>query len=77
MTEATIVPYLSIIPDRHPKRKLHDNIGLAKKAVLYRLRGEELSVPCQVYEWKADTWKSLWNIEAGTKREEMPWHASS
>lgn len=73
MSETPIVPYLSIIPDRHPKRKLHDNLGLAKKAVLYRLNRERLSVPVHVYEWKDGTWKPLWSIEAGTAREDMPW----
>lgn len=73
MTESPVIPYLSIIPDRQPRRKLHEDIGQAKKAVLYRLNREKLSVPCRVFEWKGNSWVELWNIEAGTAREDMPW----
>lgn len=73
MTAPTMSPYLSIIPDRSPRKKAHESLGQAKKAVLYRLSSNELQVPCIVYEWKDNTWTELWRVEAGTKRSELPW----
>lgn len=68
-------PYLTIIPDRHPRLKPHLTLGEAKKAVLYRLgHSETLRVPCMVYQWvDSKGWVRMWSIEQGTHREHMPW----
>lgn len=71
-----LMPYLTIIPDRNPRQKAHTHLGQAKKAVLYRLIRDELSVPCMVYQWTAKGWETLWNIPAGTDRKDMPWNGS-
>ena len=67
------MPYLTIIPDRAPRQKPHASLGQAKKAVLYRLSHEVLSIPVKVYRWTDDGWELLWDIKEGTHREDMPW----
>lgn len=72
---AKTAPYLTVIPDRNPKNKPHLSLGEAKKAVLFRLRGERLAVTCSVYQWNDEmAWVPLWKIDAGTLREDMPWN---
>lgn len=74
MTEAPIAPYLTNLPDRVPRNKTHESLGQAKKAVLYRVQGDELKVPATVYQWQDKKgWQTLWKIEAGTKRKDLPW----
>lgn len=75
MTLPITAPFLTVIPDRNPKNKPHMTIGEAKKAVLFRLRGDELDVRCMVYKWEPTGWERLWNIPAGTQRDDLPWHA--
>jgi hypothetical protein len=78
MTIPQNAPYLTIIPDRNPKNKPHLSLGEAKKAVLFRLDGDELTVPCMVYQWvDSKGWERLWKIDGGTMREAMPWHSRS
>jgi hypothetical protein len=68
-----IAPYLTIIPDRAPRQKSHASLGQAKKAVLFRLGLEGLSIDVRVYKWTSGGWDLLWEIKKGTLREEMPW----
>jgi len=68
-----IHPYLTLIPDRAPRQKSHMSLGQAKKAVLYRLSHDVLTVPARVYRWTHDGWELMWDIKEGTHREEMPW----
>lgn len=72
----SISPYLTIIPDRSPVKKAHESLGQAKKAVLFRAGGKQnaLKVPATVYQWDDKKgWVTLWKIDAGTKREDLPW----
>lgn len=75
MTEQTPFPYLTMVPGRTPRRKPHETLGQAKKAVLYRLSkaDDRLEVPCHVYKWQNNTWELLWMIPADTAREDLPW----
>jgi len=66
-------PFMTIIPGRNPKNKAHMTLGEAKKAVLFRLRSNELDVPCMVYKWQHVGWERVWKIDAGTLREDLPW----
>jgi hypothetical protein len=76
MIEPIISPYLTLIPDRAPKQKAHMSLGQAKKAVLYRLHREALSIECLVYQWdSAKGWVKMWDIPRGTRREDMPWNS--
>lgn len=68
-----IMPYLTIIPDRVPRQKVHVNLGQTKKAVLFRLRNETLSTPVKAYRWTDSGWELMWDIAEGTTREGMPW----
>lgn len=68
-------PFMTIIPDRNPKNKTHLTLGQAKKAVLVRMSGDELDVPCMVYKWEPTGWERVWKIDAGTKRDDLPWHS--
>lgn len=74
MSLPATAPFLTVIPDRNPKNKPHLSLGEAKKAVLFRLKGDELDVPCMVYQWnESKGWVRLWKIDAGTQRGDLPW----
>ena len=68
-------PYLTVIPDRSPRQKVHTDVQQARKAILYRVGGnaDTLKVGCKVYKWTAQGWETLWDIPAGTDRKAMPW----
>lgn len=72
---AISTPYLSVCPDRRPQQKVHTNLGHAKNAVAYRDNwGRGLADDCQIYEWHEDSWSLLYDVPAGTRSRNMPWH---
>jgi hypothetical protein len=72
---AISTPYLSVCPDRSPRQKVHTNLGHAKNAVAYRDQwGHGLHAACQIYEWKDNEWSLLYDVPAGTRSNNMPWH---
>jgi hypothetical protein len=75
MSLPTTAPYLTVIRGRTPQNKPHLSLGEAKKAVVFRLWGEVLEVPCLVYRWVDNKgWELIWKVEAGTHRKAMPWN---
>jgi len=67
-------PYLSVIPDRHPRQKVHANLGHAKNAVIYRDQWRRgIPEDCVIFEWKNDQWQVLYEIPKGTRGDAMPW----
>lgn len=69
-----VLPYLTWVPHRTPRNKAHEDLGQAKKAILFRLQDGELVTDCKVYKWANNQWELLWDIKQGTRRWDMPWH---
>lgn len=74
MKPADTAPYLTYVLDRNPPKKPHLTLGEARKAILFRVQNGVLTVPCMVYKW-SDTkgWDRMWKLEAGTRKEDLPW----
>lgn len=73
---AQATPYLTVIPDRLPKQKVHTNLGHAKNAINYRTDawGQGTPSECLLYEWKDDEWQLLYRVPAGTSKKNLPWN---
>jgi hypothetical protein len=68
-------PFLTSIPDREPRRKAHEHLRDARKAVTVRIHRGVLDVPVHVYQWSdAEGWVLLWKLLAGTPEEDLPWN---
>jgi len=72
----TISPYLTVIPDRSPRKKAHESLGQAQKAIVFRARARNgLSSPASIYKWvDGKGWEMLHDFLTGTKKEDLPWH---
>lgn len=79
-----ILPYLTVVPGRHPENKMHTSLGHAKNAVqVYPRSGGWRSDPnkgwpvCggQVYRWDYEIhdWELLYDIEPGSWQADLPW----
>lgn len=75
-TTPTMSPYLTIIPDRSPRKKAHESLGQAKKAITFRAHySRGLPGNSFIYEWvDGKGWETLHELAAGTKREDLPWN---
>ena len=69
-------PYMTVIPERNPRQKLHGTIGQAKAAAttpgrIYAPR-DYAKKDVAIYEWNSETesWDLLYEIRAG---EKLPW----
>ena len=68
-------PFLTHVPDREPRRKAHEHLRDAVKAVNVRVYRGVLDVPVHVYRWSDQTgWELVWKLLAGTPEEDLPWN---
>ena len=68
-------PWLTHIPDREPRRKAHEFLRDAKKAVHGKVVRGVLDQPVHVYRWSDATgWELVWKLLAGTPVEDLPWN---
>lgn len=77
MTAPTAVPapvheYATHIPDRRPQFKTHKAIGLAKNAVINKLRGERARHDMTIYKLADGEYRPWLHIHTGQKREDFP-----
>ncbi len=66
-------PYMTIIPWRSPKQKLHNTIGQVKNALVYMNNyNDRIGRDAAAYEWNSETqeWDLLWEVHRGDK---VPW----
>lgn len=80
-----ILPYLTVVPGRHPENKMHTILGHAKNAVQgypksggFRWNRElRCGNVCggQVYRWNYEIhdWELLYEIEPGSWKADLPW----
>lgn len=70
-----VKPYMTIVPGRRPKMKMHIGIGQAKNALaMYGskfgcVRGGDL------YEWRGDGWVRLYSVPENTPDNQLPWRS--
>ena len=66
-------PYLSVVPDRSPRRKAHPTLGQAKNALQYRRSyyHDGYSVDIAIYEYRDNAWHLLYEVAKGEKV--APW----
>jgi hypothetical protein len=66
-------PYMTDVPGRNIKVKVHKTIGQAKNAIL----GSHPRDTALIYQWDsvADAWAVLFEVEPGTPKDQMPWVA--
>jgi hypothetical protein len=75
LSPARATPYLTVIPDRLPKQKVHASLGHAKNAINYRDQWRTgIPSDCVIFEWKDDAWQVLYEIPKGTHGGDMPWN---
>lgn len=74
-----IQPYLTIIPSRRPKQKLHSTRGHAKLAIVNAVQcngywGQVKRSPSDIeaFEWKDGEWAPLWSLPQG-EFDVYPW----
>lgn len=75
MTAPTMSPYLTVIPDRSPRKKVHESLAQARKAINYR-SNHRMGLPgtCFLYQWvDGKGWETLHELPAGTRTEDLPW----
>lgn len=69
-------PYMTVIPERWPRQKLHSTIGQAKAAATtpgHRYVGrDQVAKDVAIYEWNSSTeeWDLLYELHTG---DFMPW----
>ena len=71
-----IQPFLTVIPGRTPKQKLHANIGHAKLAIRNAMPYSPTKgcyYDMQMFEWKDGAWALLHDFPSGTTTLELPW----
>lgn len=67
-------PFLTIIPSREPREKVHLNIGHAKNAVSQKVhytRGAWTDMA--IFRQNDGEWQLLYAIDEGTQYEGVPW----
>lgn len=77
MTAPTAVPapvheYATHIPNRRPQFKTHKAIGLAKNAVINKLRGDRARHDMTIYKLVDGEYRPWLHIHAGQKRDDFP-----
>lgn len=65
--------FLTEIPDRKPKFKIHTSLSLAKSAVGWPVGREQNARGGKVYEIKDNEWSLVYDVAKGTKPEDLPW----
>ena len=77
--------YLSVIPTRNPKEKIHIGLGRAKAAIsgrkTYRAWSPEKGTLYyfrnggKIYKLNGNEWELLYDIKPGANYEDLPWIA--
>ncbi len=67
-----LTPYLSVIPRRHPMKKIHMTLGHARAAISTSGYGRSTDA-CQIYEYTTSGWQLLHDVPRGTAFTELPW----
>ena len=73
-------PYLTDVPLRRPRQKLHENLGHAKNsvAVMYGYdydTGQRTVRGGQIYEWNPlhSQWELIYDVAYETPSDKLPW----
>ncbi len=64
--------YMTIIPDRWPRRKIHTSIGQAKNAIGYTLRYNQARGG-ELWEIAEPENILLYSVPPGTHADDLPW----
>lgn len=70
--KVNVYPFLTVIPGRYPKHKVHTGIGQAKNALRYNAWGDRIGRTGQLYEWDASEkgWVLMYDVQCG---DVPPW----
>lgn len=65
-------PYLTIVPNRTPREKVHKNLGLAKGAISHHTAYGSY-YEFVMYKFVDGRWVRILTVPRGTKSEDLPW----
>lgn len=69
---APVHEFATLIPDRRPQFKTHKAIGLAKNAVINKLRGDRARCDMTIYRLEDGEYRPWLHIHSGQKRKDFP-----